>query len=74
VKNGDLNSVPKNIALFKIIESKKKNSSFKDPELEMSKISKNDEAGNDDPEAHYLVNVLTLQNSDQEKCSAVNSE
>lgn len=40
----------------------------------MSKISKNDEAGNDDPEAHYLVNVLTLQNSDQEKCSAVNSE
>jgi hypothetical protein len=60
VRNGDLSNVPKNIALFKIVESKKKNTSFKDPELEMSKISKNDDAANDDPEAHYLVNVLTL--------------
>jgi hypothetical protein len=64
-----LSSVPKNIALFKIVESKKKNSSFKDPELEMSKISKSEDAANDDPEAHYLVNVLNCQNNNQEKGS-----
>lgn len=41
LKDKNLDSIPKNRALLKIIESKKKNSSFKDPELEMSKIVKN---------------------------------
>jgi hypothetical protein len=63
-----LSHIPKNIALLKIIEAKKKNSSFKDPEFEMSNISKNEEAGsegaaNDDAEAQDLVNALTFPNS-----------
>jgi hypothetical protein len=68
VKERDLTNIPKNIALFKIIQAKKKNSSFKDPEFEMSNISKNEEANseeaaNDDTEAQDLVNALTFPNS-----------
>lgn len=33
---------------MKFIENKKANSSFKDPELQMSKIAKNEEAHNED--------------------------
>lgn len=33
LKNNNVSNIPKNIALLKIIESKKNNSSFKDPEL-----------------------------------------
>lgn len=31
LKNDDVNNIPKNIALLKILQSKKGNSSFKDP-------------------------------------------
>lgn len=46
LKDNSLSNIPKNIALMKIIESKKGNSSFKD--LEMSKITRNEDFANQD--------------------------
>ena len=51
LKNDDVGNIPKNIALLKILQTKKGNSSFKDPELEMSKIVDTEEANHDDDEA-----------------------
>lgn len=58
LKDKNVTNIPKNIALMKIIESKKSNSSFKDPELEMSKIARNDEILNEDDEAQDLVDAI----------------
>lgn len=51
LKTNDVSTLPKNKALMKIIESKKANSSFKDPELEMSKITKTEDMQQEDEEA-----------------------
>lgn len=56
LKDSNLSNIPKNIALMKIIESKKGNSSFKD--LEMSKITRNEEFANEDDEAQDLVDAI----------------
>lgn len=49
LKDSSIGNFPKNIALMKILESKKNSSSmeFKDPYLEMSKIVKTEEQQED---------------------------
>lgn len=48
LNNKGIEGIPKNLALIRIMASKKASNSFKDSELELSKIVKSDEPHHDD--------------------------